>query len=338
MKKTFLRVKIITEQHGYILGLVLVFFIIFTIMGLAFINMGSFERVQTFNYYEKLKAFYHAGGGIHKALWLINRVSAEQGTFTDSTVNVVYDSINQIITAIGQADNFQKTIQVTLGTSSSWPYAMFTEKKVKFNEENISGTITGDIHANETVTIGNGISINGTITEAPPTVNAPTVDWNFFKNQAIAAGQYVTTDKTFDSSGSPYSGVWYVKKKAKIKSNAIINGTVVAEEDCKIEGDNITITASPLNYPAILSKENIKIDKDNSITITGFIYSDKDFKIDHESNVTIIGALTASKDIKCDKEVNINITYNSNYASNMTGITFNLSNGADLKIVSWQEL
>lgn len=332
------RPKILDEQRGYILGLVLISFVIFTIMGLAFINMSSFERLHVLDYYEKVKAFYHAEAGIQKGLWLVNRVSAAAATFSDSTVSVVYDSVNLVMTATGQAGNAQKIIQVTLQSSSSgWPYAGFAGNKVKLNAKDISGILTGNIHGNDDVSIGSGISVHGTITEAPPTVNAPTVDWDFFKDEAIAAGQYVTSDKTFNSSGSPYSGVWYTTKKAKVEANTVINGTIVAEKDCQFEGNNITITATPSNYPALVGKKKIIIKKEKSIQLNGFIYAKQDFKIEKEASVTIHGSLTVLNNITSNKEDIVSITYDSTYTSNVAGITFNTSTGSNLKILTWNE-
>ncbi len=119
LKVKYPGLKIVADQRGYILGLVMIFFVVFSIMGLGFIKMGGLERLQTYKYSQKEKAFYHAAGGIHKGLWLANKVSAAAATFSDSTVSVVYDSVSFILTATGQAAGVQKTIQVTV-TTSNW--------------------------------------------------------------------------------------------------------------------------------------------------------------------------------------------------------------------------
>jgi len=76
--------------------------------------MGGLERLQTSKYSQKEKAFYHAAGGIHKGLWLANKVSNLAATYSDATVSVVYDSVGFILTATGQAPNAQKKIRATL--------------------------------------------------------------------------------------------------------------------------------------------------------------------------------------------------------------------------------
>lgn len=336
MKVKSLKIKIIEDQHGFILGLVLIFFLIFTILGLTFIEMSRSERVQVFNYYEKIKAYYYAEGGIQKALWLLNQVSAAQATFTDATVSVIYDANNLKLTATGQSGNAQKSIQVTLVPSDVWPYVLFTDTK-KLELKKGKGTVTGNIHSNDKVDIDyKKYTVNGTVTEAAPTVTAPTVDWTFFKTAAIAAGQYFTSDIKFNSAGSPYSGVWYTTKKVKINKDAVINGTIVAKKDVKFEGDNTSVTATPSNYPAIISGKKIKVDRDGA-QITGFVYCDDDFRPKGD-NLTLIGVVVAIKKIDHADGDNKVITYNSNYAQNIAGINFNVVGNSKYKISRWEEL
>jgi len=114
----------IEDQRGYILGLVMVFFVVFSIMGLTFMEMGKFESIAGSNNYDKLKALYNAEAGIHKGLWLANKVSKAAATFSDATVSVVYDSVNHKMTATGQSGSITDSIRVTTSsgtiTVSSW--------------------------------------------------------------------------------------------------------------------------------------------------------------------------------------------------------------------------
>ena len=80
------RLKIVENQNGYILGLVMVFFVVFSIMGLSFIKMGSHERIHAFKDYHKEKAYYNAHSGIHKGLWRVNKISNAAGTVSIRTV------------------------------------------------------------------------------------------------------------------------------------------------------------------------------------------------------------------------------------------------------------
>ncbi len=119
--------KWVAEQRGYILGLVMVFFLVFTIMGLAFIKMGSFESIHAVGHYQKLKAFYYAEEGIYKGLWLANKVSGLAATYSDANVSVTYDSVTLVMRAVGTAGDVQDSIKVTLEGTSAWQIATWEE-------------------------------------------------------------------------------------------------------------------------------------------------------------------------------------------------------------------
>ncbi len=98
--------------------MVMVFFLVFSILGMAFIKVGRFERVHAFNHYQKSQAYYHAAGGIHKGLWRLNKVHVDSATFSESTVSVVYDSSNLTLTAAGRAGTLTDTIKVYLASGT----------------------------------------------------------------------------------------------------------------------------------------------------------------------------------------------------------------------------
>jgi len=99
--------------------MVMVFFVIFSMMGLAFLKMASHENIQALNNYHRVQALYNAEAGIHKGLWLANKVSPAAATFADGTVSVVYDSVNLTLTAIGTSGSMQDSIRVTLYQSGT---------------------------------------------------------------------------------------------------------------------------------------------------------------------------------------------------------------------------
>lgn len=114
------------QEDGYILGMVMVFFVVFTILGLAFLKMSGFEKLAVSRQYHKTRAFYHADGGIHKGIWLLNNVSKAAATFSDATVSVSYDSVNLIMKAIGSSGGRQDSLKVTLQASGGSGSGTFT--------------------------------------------------------------------------------------------------------------------------------------------------------------------------------------------------------------------
>ncbi len=330
-----------TNEQGYVLGLVMVFFIIFSLMGLAIVKMGSHESVQAVNQYDRVRAFFNAEAGIHEGLWRINKVSNAAGTFADATVTVVYDSVGLVLTATGSAGSIQDSIRVTLNTtggtsSGGWPYAIFTdEDELRLDEG--SGTVTGDVHSNYDVDKDNDYTVNGTITEGTPNVTPPTITWSFFETAAVSAGQFSSSDLIFTSAGSPYTGVWYTEDDAKIYSGAIINGTIVAEDKIEFEGDNASLTATPSNYPALLCQNDIEGYSSNNIAITGLVYAadhfDKDF-----ANFTLTGAIIALDEFHHYSQ-NFVVTYDATYTTNVAGTDIGgVSGGTTLTIATWEDL
>jgi len=112
--------KTASDERGYVLGMVMIFFIVFTILGLSFIKMAGFERLHASNYYMKTKAFYRAEAGIYKGLWRLNRISAAAASFADSTVTVVFDSTLEEMIAVGTAGRFLDSIRVSIVEDTSF--------------------------------------------------------------------------------------------------------------------------------------------------------------------------------------------------------------------------
>jgi len=127
LKLKYQGLKIVADQRGYILGLVMVFFVVFTIMGLAFVKMGSYEGIHAVGHYQKVKAFYYAEEGIYKGLWLANKVSGAAATYSNANVSVTYDSVTLVLRATGTAGDAQDSIKVTLEGSTVWQIKTWEE-------------------------------------------------------------------------------------------------------------------------------------------------------------------------------------------------------------------
>jgi hypothetical protein len=289
-----------------------------------------------------MRARYIAEAGMATYLdtyWISGNPGDAPSPFSDTLANgnyvvtLVSSSGNQYtLQAVGNYRNAKVQIDFVVTYKNNWNYVIYSDDEIEF--EHGSGTITGNVHANDKVEIDDDYTVSGTITQAPPEVSAPTIDWDFFRNQAIAAGQYVHGHKTFDAAGSPYTGVWYVTMMAKIKSNAVINGTIVTEKDCKFDGDNATVTATPTTYPAIVTAKSVKGHKDN-IQINGFVYCSKEWELEGDS-LRLTGALVALEEVEGEGNDAI-FTYDSQYISNLTGVSFGSTSSPSLQILNWTE-
>ncbi len=310
---------VLHNQQGTILGLVLIFFAIFTMLGLTMISIGGFELLNTSKHANKIKAFYNAEAGIHKALWRLNKVSAAAATYSDASVKVNYNAGLKQITAVGSAKGALKTIIVTLDEAdeNKWPYALMAKADIHFGSYT-TGTVNGDIHANKKIKNVKRFTLNGTASYGT-NIQTPHVNWNLFKAAAIASRHYFSSQKTLDSRKSPYTGVWYFKKGVRITSNVVINGTLVSEKDVVLSGYNIQINAVPPTSPAALIKNDFE-GRASNVVINGFVYCHDDFEISG-SNCTYNGAIVTHDDLKLLTN-RTKITYARQYIENLSGITF----------------
>ncbi len=108
------------DESGYILGVVLIFFLVFSLLGMAFIRMADSEGGAVVRDVNASRAYYFAAGGIHKGLWRLNAIGAAAASFSDSSVTVAFDSLAQTMTATGSAGQAQKSIRVTLEKNGTW--------------------------------------------------------------------------------------------------------------------------------------------------------------------------------------------------------------------------
>jgi Tfp pilus assembly protein PilX len=328
--------KVLKEQNGYILGLVMIFFLVFTLLGLAFLRMAGDERIHVHNYQDHLKAFYNAEHGIYKGLYLLNKVSKAAATFSNDSVIVAYDSTNLTITAEGISGSVHDSIKVYL--QATWPYVLYSDTD-KLEMKKGSGTVTGDIHSNFDVEEFE-FTLIGDSTEVIPDIAVPTIDWSFFETKAKDVSQYSTARITFTSAGSPYSGVWYTTDSVDVESGATINGTVVAENQIDIQA-NATVTATPSNYPAVLAKKNKgKNDaffQENGVQITGFVYSGEEIKLKSD-NFILNGGLVASTKLHDSKGESQTITLDTDYLTDLLGVIFTSQPGLVFTITKWEKL
>ncbi|MCA9735004.1 MAG: hypothetical protein H6696_05065 [Deferribacteres bacterium] len=329
------------KEKGYVLGLVLIFFLIFSIIGLTLIKMAGDEGVFATRYYHSVRAFYNAEKGVQRGLWLVNNVSNSAATYTIENCSVDYDSTTKIMTSTGTSGQMEKIIQVTLAGGNTWPYVLFNDLE-KMDLSNGAGSITGDVHSNNEVSV-EGFTVDGTITEASPSVTFPTVDWAELKQKAITNGQYYTYSGYFSSYDTWWGGTLYTTGTATFYDHTTYYGTLVAELDIVFNGNNSTLIANPSSYPAAIAGRNL-IFRGGTNSIIGLTivdrhntYSYGNFNISG-SDHTFTGAFIAKNIIYQSYGSNTIFTYNTNMATNIEDVDFNFAGGGNLYITSWEQV
>lgn len=320
--------------------------VVATILGVAVLATTTLVVTQSRaqqTFVNERKAFYAAETGVEYALGVLKDSSEWRGgvskdSIGDEEFSVTLDDTNTIptladtvlVTATGYQGNVQRAINTYL-IQPELGYAVLAGKDIDFSKG--KAVVKGHLHANNKAKIGTKYVINGTVTTAPPVIDMPTINWDFFKDEAIADSHYVDGDIEFDLSGSPYSGVWYATGKIKMKDNDIvINGSLIAEGDIELIMNNEKITAKSVNYPAILTKGSLIVDKNNA-EVNGLIYcKDLDVK---KNNMIINGAVVVSNTITNEMN-NTVINYKPSYLNKISGMAFSAESTGPPLVLSWR--
>jgi cytoskeletal protein CcmA (bactofilin family) len=331
------------SEKGGSLFLVIAIVVGFGLMGAILSKFVIGESQIVSIHLDKQKAFYVAESGINYAVGMLSdrsgwrnttsNISVGDGAFSisvddNSTIAALDDTL--LVTSVATTGLFAKTVQARL--IIGWTNVAYAGNDLDFSTG--KGNIDGNIHANDKATLGNKYTISGNVTEAPPNIELPVIDWNFYMNEAVAAGQYVVGDKEFTSGGSPYSGIWYVTEDISIKHNGVIlNGSLVAEGNIEIKKNDVEIYATPTNYPALISGNDLEIDMNNTI-IEGLIYSDNDIILD-KNNGTFKGAIIAKNSITHTGN-NLEIILDPKYTTSVLGMIIPGS-AISAQVVKWEE-
>ena len=218
-------------------------------------------------------------------------------------------------------------------------------------------TIAGDVSATGIVKEGtrydqgswdwwdNHVVINGAsddtavVYEGADRITFPSFDYSKYKEEAIASGDYYSSDQTFSSvTLSPGNGIVYVEGDATFNGTSVLNGGIIA--------DNITIRRSG-GSSAIFTQyksgdRNIIVAKNGDIEIRGrfaveeaLVYAAQDIAtLQVLSFVDVNGLMLARGDINMWNVVtSIDYKYVYSVPSDMLG-----EDGEDFfQVVSWNE-
>jgi hypothetical protein len=331
------------SQRGAFLIGALVFVVILGVVIFAvgtLVTNQSRSEAQSAN---ERKAFYAAETGIEYALGVlkdssdwrngVSKDSVGDGEFSVSvddtnTVSALGDTV--LVTAKGYKGNIQRSIQVYL-IQPELGYSVLAGKDIDFSKG--KAVVKGNLHANNKVKIGSKYTINGEVTTAPPVIDMPIVDWDFFKNKAIANGQYVDGDIELDPADNPHKGVFYATGKIKMKdNNVVVEGTLVAENNIELKKNNEKISATPSKFPAIITKESLIVDKNNA-EINGLIYC-KDLVI-KKNNMVINGAIVVTNTVKNEKN-NTVINFQISHLIKVSGMEFSAKSSGPPITLKWK--
>ncbi|MCK4716001.1 MAG: pilus assembly PilX N-terminal domain-containing protein [Candidatus Marinimicrobia bacterium] len=264
--------NIIKSEDGSILGMVMIFFLVLTIIGTAFLSMAAQEGKLSTRSVQRTQALASAECGINIGLWRINRGPDSQGTFSNGSMSVTYDSLAMVLTSTGTSVSASKTVSVELWKNH--PFNHIVAYKTQLDTSNYTL---------------NHLKERG-IRHFDP---LPDVDNAYYNS--IANFHHVG-DTSF--SAPLNSGIHYIDGNVWMKSGSSLIGTLVVTGSIKFTG-TVSIQSqqmpdSSLYYPAIIVGDTAETDISGTplLKIKGAIFSTGyvNFKGD-----TLSGPIVANK-------------------------------------------
>jgi len=376
--------RVTCGNKGAVLLFTLMVMIVLTSMVGAYLGFVQASTKSTGAQISDSKAIYIAEAGLQKYVYLLKTDQDYRDDYPDLNENFgdgsysVQADFNQptntyTITSTGTVGGLSRQIteSVTV-TPAVLERAIHGDHDVKF--DNSAGTITGNVSSVKNVkpdSLPAGLTVTGTVTDEdsdPPqsTINAfiPLGAGTTYYNLANGLDQLVVAkdgkggkgdkgdkgDKTFDSSGSPYTGIWYMTGKATIESNVTINGVLVAEGTIEFKDGVTDIVINPKahyttqNYPALIAGDKIDAKVDHGVglqdsTISGLVYAEGDIKFNNTTNITFNGTIVGLKKIELKDGTNVIVTYDAGiFTPAIPGFTYTSSNVTVTPQNDWNEL
>lgn len=167
----------------------------------------------------------------------------------------------------------------------------------------ILGVVNGDVFAAGSITGGAQVSGQkyGDVTTAP--VSSPGLAYSDFYPQYYYDGSGPYTAQTLDPNYDAFfpgpgtnnpASVYYRDGDLNLKSNIVINGTLVVKHDLTFDED-ADVTVTPLkNMPALIVGHDLQMQKDNlRLTVNGLAQIDHHIDMSNKtgSRITVRGAM-----------------------------------------------
>lgn len=304
-----------SNKKGIVFITTLAVMVILLTLGAGYLFISRTQIDISLNQGNALKAFYIAQAGVEKAISeLIADIGwrtrlAENfggGNYTVTVTDIGGENIR--VASVGIFSGASRTIKAEVNVASGVGYASQSASNINFS--NSTGNIRkGNVHADGTADIGSVTLDSGYTTTQGFTLTMPAVDWDAYKNEAIAAGTFVSGPKKFNKDSS---GIWYIDGNATIQSGVTITGTIVATGNIQMQNnEDITITPTG-NYPALVTQNKILMNNSEDVTITGLVYSGSDFIMNNSEGFKLNnGALIVGGLLRGNDSTTVDITYSS---------------------------
>lgn len=248
----------LSNQSGSVLVLIMIFFLVFTIIGIGYLSLAALEGRVSQAQVQRMQAFIRAENALNIGLWRINHGSDQEGTFDYDSLAADYDSSLLVLKGYGTSGNHTCSLAVQL--FKDHPFNHIVAYQSNLDTSNYTLSHLPDHQVARFDVLPSIISI-----------------LNYYYT---IADYYYEGNKSFDGTMAP--GIYYVNGNVTMKNGTYLNGTLVVTGDVKFIG-HVTINAqkdpedTTLYFPALIAGDTAKTESDilgdPLLVINGAVYS-----------------------------------------------------------------
>lgn len=339
------------NKKGFMLIVSIYVIIIFAVLGITVSAFIAGEAIGNSLFVNGLKALHITEGGIEYMIAndLINDFDWS---------NNDGDSHLGIALGLGEFDVWVSSSSPESATVSSNGYInrgnLFSEVRrqtvvelQRFYEPSLNNLlyVSGRINMNHATGLASGaplvsgadintgnVVIDGDVEEYDSIV-LPTIDWNAYKNLAIAQGNYYGGDLSIAHSQS-MDGIYYVEGNVSMDDNVTINGSLIVEGNINMnQVTGLYITPEVSGYPALIVGGNLNATHIDDSFITGLVYTGGNITMNNCNQMTIIGALLCGGRVSEVNASSITLLYDP-----LVKQTAFIGSGSDISITKWTNI
>jgi len=249
--------RIQSDQSGGALVMVMIFFLIFTIIGTAYLSLSALEVSSSVTHVQHARAFIFAESALNLSLWRLNHGGYVSGTFNQDSLVALYDSTSNLLAAEGNTGKTTCQLEILLQNDHHFNHVISYTDELDTNKYEINNLP------------GHEIEQFTSLPEIEPILS-------YYNSMA---NYHYIENHTFEGVVTP--GIYFVEGEATFKNNTVLHGTIIATKKVKLLG-TVTIIAqkvppdSTSYYPAIIAGDTAKTEIDiyanPQVTIFGAVY------------------------------------------------------------------
>jgi hypothetical protein len=250
------------SDDGAILGMIMVFFLVITIIGSSLLSLASHEIMLSRREIQKTQAYYNAESGLNIAIWRINQGIDGGAAFTSDTISAEIDTINLRLTATGNSGNYSATLTWDLFEDDVFQHIISFGSLLDTSNYTITSMSFHEISQFDEL---------------------PAIDMFYY----LSIADYVYySDQIFNSTLA--DGIHFINGHVWARNGTQLDGTLIATNGILFTG-HVSISAqlipdTTIYYPAIISYDSTYTEENEitglpNLTVFGAVYSNNFIRI-----------------------------------------------------------